>query len=91
MITKTARRSGMSKLVCEKVIDSFIEEIKINLSKEEKIVITGFMTFEIIDRAERRSVDLQTGNPVVYPSVKSIKCKPSKRFRDAVTAKITGE
>ena len=87
LITKTANRAGVSKSSCETVIDAFIEEIKKSLSNDEKVMINGFISFEVIERAERRSVNFKTGDPIVYPSVKSIKCKASKLFKDAVNAK----
>lgn len=87
LIKKIARATKTSKATCESIVDSFIEEIKSCLINGDKLILRGFMTFEVIERGERESKDLNTGLPITYPAVKSIRCKPSKMLRDAVKNK----
>lgn len=72
---------------CELIIDAFSDEIKKCLIDGDKILLKNFMSFEVIERAEREGKNLNTGAPITYPSVKSIKCKVSKAFKDAVNEK----
>lgn len=87
LITSVASKTGQAKIVCESVIDAFSDAIKDCLVKGDKILLKGFMSFEVVERAEREGKNLNTGAPVTYPSVKSIKCKMSQAFKDAVNEK----
>lgn len=87
LITNIATKTGLSKMACESVVDAFSDEIKDCLVRGDKILLKGFMSFEVIERAEREGKNLNTGAPITYPSVKSIKCKVSKAFKDAVNDK----
>lgn len=87
LITNIANKTGISKAICETVIDVFADEIKDCLVNGDRILLKGFMSFEVIERAEREGKNLNTGESITYPSVKSIKCKVSKAFKDAVNSK----
>lgn len=87
LITNVASKTGLSKMSCESVIDAFSETIKDCLVKGDKILLKGFMSFEVVERAEREGRNLNTGAPVTYPSVKTIKCKMSQAFKDAINEK----
>ena len=87
LITNISNKTGISKMSCETVIDAFSDEIKACLVSGDRILLKGFMSFEVIERAEREGRNLNTGVPITYPSVKSIKCKVSKAFKDAVNEK----
>lgn len=87
LITNISTKTGISKIVCELIIDAMSEEIKDCLIRGDKILIKGFMSFEVINRAERKGKEINTGAPITYPSVKSIKCKVCKAFKNAVNEK----
>lgn len=87
LITSVASKTGQAKIVCESVIDALISAIKDCLIRGDKVFINNFMSFETVERAERKGRDLNTGAPVTFPSMKSIKCKMSKTFKDAVNEK----
>lgn len=87
LIRNVARRVRLSKEQCESVIDAFAEEIKNCLVRGEKILLTGFMSFEVTERPEHIGKDLKTGKITTFPPVKTVKCRPSKAFKDAVNEK----
>lgn len=72
---------------CEQVVNSCIEEIIDLLVRGDKLVLKNFMSFEIIERAEREGKDLKTGETTTYPPVKSVKCKVSKTVKEAINRK----
>lgn len=82
-----AKTNNVSIETCEQVVDACINEIVDLLVRGDKLVLKNFMSFETIERAEREGKDLKTGETVVYPPVKSVKCRVSKAVRDAVNAK----
>ena len=77
-------RAGMSKASCENIIDIFIDEIKNCLIKGEKLVIKGFVVFDVTERDGRNP---KTNQIMRFPAVKTIKCKISKTFKDAINGK----
>lgn len=77
-------KTGLDKRKCEEVIDLLADEIKECLIDGDKVTLKNFMTFEITQRPERQGRNPQTGDVITYPSVKSVKCRVSKSFKDAV-------
>ena len=67
--------------------DTLEEIIKNALLDGDKILWKGFIRMEVVERAERKGRHPQTDEIVVFPSVKSIKCKVSKAIKDAVNGK----
>ncbi|MFP7699615.1 MAG: HU family DNA-binding protein [Candidatus Phytoplasma pyri] len=65
----------------KKIINAFINVIETNLLKGEKILITGFGTFQVKTSSERESKHPKTRVPITIPS-KKIPCfKMSKKFK----------
>jgi DNA-binding protein HU-beta len=87
LMTNISQKTGYSKEVCESVINTFAEEIKESLINGEKIIIKGFMSFEINERPERNGRNPKTGEVVSFPPVKTIKCKISKAIKEAINEK----
>lgn len=67
--------------------DTLEEIIKNALLDGDKILWKGFISIEVVERAERKGRHPQTDEIVVFPSVKSIKCRVSKAIKDAVNGK----
>lgn len=87
IINKIADRTGLSKTTCESVIDIFADEVKNCLVDGDKLIIKGFIGFEVSERPEREGRNPKTGEISTFPSVKSVKCKISKAIKDAVNGK----
>lgn len=87
IITNIANKTGLPKTSCEAVIDTFANEIQDCLVNGDKIILKGFMSFEVSERPEREGRNPKTGKVTTFPAVKSIKCKVSKAIKDAVNAK----
>lgn len=65
-------------------IDAFIDVIKDELSKGEKIQLVGFGSWEVKERAERTGVNPQTGDKIKISATKLPKFTPGKALKDAV-------
>ena len=87
IIRDIAARTGESVNACEKIVDAYNDAILNALINEDKVVLKNFITYEVITRGERSGIDLKTGKPITYPSVKSVKCKVSRALKDAVNGK----
>ena len=87
LIMKISQRTGIAKEPCEAVIDAFTEEIKDSLVNGEKVMIKGFMSFEVGSRCERDARNPKTGEIEHFPAVKTVKCKVGQKIKDAVNEK----
>lgn len=66
------------------IIDAFIDEIKSEVSKGEKISIPKFGSFELNERAARECRNPSTGERMTVAACKVPKFKPAKDFKDRV-------
>lgn len=66
------------------IIDAFLDTIKSEVSKGEKIAIPKFGSFELNERAARECRNPQTNERMVVAACKVPKFKPAKDFKDSV-------
>lgn len=70
LIERVAKRAHLTKRAAADAVNSVFEQIKDNLVRGEKTIITGFGTFLIRSRAARRGRNPQTGEVIQLPSKK---------------------
>jgi DNA-binding protein HU-beta len=63
-IAQIAERSNVSKKQAKQVLDTALEIIAEQLQQGERVVLTGFGTFEVRERRERQGVNPQTKAPM---------------------------
>ncbi len=83
-----ARTSGpmISKKDCARVVDAFLDAIKLALSEQQNIEVRGFGTFKIRRRKTRMARNPRTGEPVEVAARPVPVFKPSKELRTLVAA-----
>lgn len=81
-----ARTSGpmISKKDCARVVDAFLDAIKLALSNQQNIEVRGFGTFKIRRRKTRMARNPRTGEPVEVAARPVPVFKPSKELRTMV-------
>ncbi|TES96849.1 HU family DNA-binding protein [Patescibacteria group bacterium] len=84
MIEGIAKEVGLPKAKSEKMINTFIEQIRGTLSSGGKVTITGFGTFTVSHRAARTGRNPQTGETIQIPAVDVPHFKAGKAFKEAV-------
>ncbi len=84
LVLAVSERTGLSKVDAEKLLKAFIETVEDTLVKGEKLQLTGFGTFEVIERAAREGRNPKTGEPMHIDASKSPKFKPGKSLKDLV-------
>lgn len=87
LMANVASKTGLPMESCESVFEAFTNEIKNCLVSGDKIILKGFMSFEVTERPEREGRNPKTGNVTTFPAVKSIKCRASKAMKEAVNAR----
>ena len=79
-----ADKVNTTKKQADEVIDAFLETIIEALQNGDKVVLTGFGTFEAHDRAERVGRNPITGEEISIPGSKAPTFKASKAFKDSL-------
>ena len=72
----------ITKKQAEDVINAAFETIGEALLSGEKVVFSGFGTFEVAERAERVGRNPQTGEEILIPGSKTISFKVGKGLKD---------
>jgi len=81
---KMSRDAGITLLQAQKAFYSMIEGMKGSLKKGERITVSGFGSFELINRKARQGRNPRTGETISIPSKKSVKFNPSRSFKESL-------
>ncbi len=73
-----------TKTDATKLVDAVINAIANGLKKGEKIVITGFGTFEVKSRPAREGKHPKTGETIKIPASKSVHFKEGKALKESL-------
>ena len=84
LINVVASKTDQSVKTTSEVINALLETIKETLANEEKVVVTGFGTFEVRTRAARAGKNPRTGEAIQIPEQKSPAFKAGKLLKTAV-------
>jgi DNA-binding protein HU-beta len=84
LIDAVAQSADISKAAATRAVDTVIEQITATLTKGEQVVLVGFGTFAVKDRAARKGRNPQTGQPIDIPAAKIPGFKAGKALKDAV-------
>lgn len=86
LIAAMAEKAEISKKDAEKALTAFTNVVADTLVDGAKVAITGFGTFEVVERAERQGRNPATGEAITIAASKSPKFKAGKALKDAVKA-----
>lgn len=74
------RHGGISNREAARLVEVIFESIKTRLGEGEKVQITGFGTFVVRQKRERKGRNPQTGEEMLIKSRRSVVFRPSKLF-----------
>jgi integration host factor subunit alpha len=78
---KIYQNVGFSKNMSSNILDDFFEILISDLIKTNKVKISSFGTFEVINKKERMGRNPKTKVPAKILSRKVVKFKPSVEFK----------
>ena len=84
LIALVAEKVDLTKKSTEQVIDTLFDTIAETLETGEKVVISGFGTFEIRTRVARTGLDPRTGERISIPQQKTPAFKTGKVLKNMV-------
>ena len=87
LIAKVAEVSGLTKKDSELALNTTLDAIKDSLVAGEKVVLTGFGTFQKRDRKGRVGRNPRTGEEIKIPPSSVPAFSAGKQFKDTVKGK----
>ncbi len=84
LVALVADRAGLTKKDAQSALDAVLDGVKESLVKGDKVVLTGFGTFEVRARQARTGHNPRTGASIQIPAQKSPAFKAGKVLKDAV-------
>lgn len=84
LVDAIAESSGLSKADSTKALNAFIESVTGAVARGDDVVLVGFGTFSVKERAERDGRNPKTGETIKIAASKSVGFKAGKALKDAV-------
>ena len=85
LIAAAAKRSGLSTDVVEQAMNALHSEITEALVSGQKVSITGFVTFETVERSAREGRNPSTGEKMQIPARTAVKISAGQALKRAVS------
>ncbi len=84
MVAAVADKLDLSKKQAEVAVDTVFNTIMDGLKVNDKVVVSGFGTFEVRTRAARTGRNPRTGEDITIPEQKTPAFKAGKVLKDCV-------
>ena len=84
LVEQIANQTGLTKKTSREAVNAIISVITDSLSREEKVTLVGFGTFQVMERKARRGMNPQTRETIQIPAKKAPKFVPGKSLREKV-------
>ncbi len=84
LVNAISSKSGLNKKNSEAALNALIGTVQETLKKGDKVVLVGFGTFEVRERAARKGRNPQTKEEITIPASKAPVFKAGKGLKDIV-------
>jgi integration host factor subunit alpha len=84
LVDKIHASTGLTKDEAFAYLETILETIKKNLETAEDVKITGFGSFVVRQKADRRGRNPQTGEPITITARKVLTFKPSPVLKSTI-------
>lgn len=84
LIASVAVANDLSLSLTKNVIKSITETIIEQLKNGEEVSMSGFGTFKVIERLQRKGRNPKTGEEVIIPPSRTVKFKSGKTLKDSL-------
>jgi DNA-binding protein HU-beta len=85
LVQKIYAKAGLAtKVQTEKALDAVIASLTEALQEGDSVTFTGFGSFKVTDRAQRKGRNPRTGKEITIPASKAVKFTAGKLLKEAV-------
>jgi DNA-binding protein HU-beta len=78
LVATIAESGGMTKVRAEMALNKVLANLADAMEKGERVTLAGFGSFKVVERAEQKGRNPQTGQSIVIPAHNVVKFKPGK-------------
>jgi len=72
---------GLAYADARRIVDLILDTIKRKLASGEKVLLSGFGSFTVQRRKDKKGVNPQTGQSIIIAGRNTVKFKPSKYLK----------
>lgn len=80
LVASIAAAGNMTKIRAEEVLNRVLANMAGAMEKGERVSIAGFGSFRVVERAEQKGRNPQTGQDITIPAHWVVKFKPGKHL-----------
>ena len=85
LVDKIHAKAGLgTKAATEQFLDAAISVLSETIANGEQVSFTGFGSFKVVERSERKGRNPRTGDTLTIPACKIIKFRPGKILKDSL-------
>lgn len=84
IIEIVAKKAHLTKKAAREAVEVLLEEVRRQLKKGEKVVLSGFGTFKITRVKDKKGRNPQTGDDIVIKSHKAVRFVVAKSLKKMV-------
>ncbi|MDH6309437.1 DNA-binding protein HU-beta [Dysgonomonas sp. PFB1-18] len=68
LVAQIAQNTGIDRVSVLKIVESFMEEVKLSLEKGKNVYLRGFGSFIIKERAEKTARNISKNTTIIIPA-----------------------
>lgn len=84
LVDIVSQKRDLTKKEAEALVDTVFDTMIESILEGDKVLISGFGTFKVNARAERKGVSPKTKEPMIIPASKTVTFKPSNKLKDTM-------
>ena len=88
IVNEIAKATGMEKVAVQKVVESFMENVKCSLSSNKNVYLRGFGSFIVKKRAKKTARNISKNTTIMIPEHFIPAFKPAKVFMAKVKSSV---
>ncbi len=77
---------GLNKREAKEIVESFFEEIRASLARNEQVKLSGFGNFDLRDKRERPGRNPKTGEDIPITARRVVTFRPGQKLKARVEA-----
>lgn len=76
------RNHPLSKSIALSIVEDVLDSLAVSFVRGENTNFRGFGTFEVMDTAEKKARNINTGATVIVPAGRTVKFRPCKELKN---------
>ena len=84
LVDVVSEKRNLTKKDAEILVNTVFDTMVDTMLDGEKVIISGFGTFKVNNRHERKGVSPKTKEIITIPASRTVSFKPSNRLKDAM-------